>query len=512
MKNFVFLSLFLFCGSSSVFSQNGFFEKQVVPDYSARAVFILDVLVDDDTIVYYGLFVDSSNYSGMFFSKMDTIGNLIAYKEIKDTSVELSTSDSGKLVKTVDGYAIQGTVGRFDSLGYYQETYMIKVNHDLDLEFLKFYPFPQFASLLNFSILAANNGFYLFGTQHLPDVNDGNWFVMKTNAQGDLLWKKSYFLANTRDHGDEMFWLDENTIVLFGPTGDDLPPGGQGNHFAYPRILAIDTFGNIKWNWNWNGDEVDDLTGGPIMATADGGYVYGSAEVKWQQAGNVFFKPVVIKLDADFQEEWRRYIDTMGHDFGEALLTSITMSKDSNYIVSGGLQLYIYHGEFSPEGDRIWASYDSTWVDWQGYEEAKVTGTDILSSGSIISGGEMNLLTDDGVTTWGFIMKLSPDGCMDTLACWPVSISDDIARSVDYQLNAYPNPASDVVHFSLPDGFRSDAEARIIITDILGRRVDEMDFIGSEVSLGLGGYVVGVYFYRLEVDGVVLDVGKLLVK
>jgi len=42
--------------------------------------------------------------------------------------------------------------------------------------------------------------------------------------------------------------------------------------------------------------------------------------------------------------------------------------------------------------------------------------------------------------------------------------------------------------------------------------VDEMDFIGSEVSLGLGGYVVGVYFYRLEVDGVVLDVGKLLVK
>jgi len=446
---------------------------------------------------------------------MDSLGNILTFTKVSDKPQDLSTSKNGKLVKTNKGYAVFASINKIkpDSSGYNQETYMIKVNHELELDFLKYYPFSSFPSMINYSLLSVNNGFYLFGTQQLPDVNDHNWFVMRTDSNGDLLWKKSYFYPNTRDDGCEMLLLDSNTIVLCGTTSDDLPPGGgNAGRFAYPRMLAIDTLGNVKWKWNWDGDEVTNQGASCLLATPDGGYVYGGGEIIYLPAGNVVFKPMIVKLDANFQEEWYRYIDTIEwHTFNDALITSITMSKDSNYIVSGGLQLYIYHGEFSPQGDRLWSRYDSTWVDWTGEEKGKAEGTAILSSGSIISGGEFTKLTDSGYwTLWSFIMKLSPDGCMDTLACWPVA-TDDV-QSADYQLDVYPNPSSDVIHFSLSQDAVLPRESKIIITDILGRKVTAIRYMGGDVAWDVSDFPQGLYFYRLDVGGKVLVVGRVLVE
>jgi len=108
-------------------------------------------------------------------------------------------------------------------------------------------------------------------------------------------------------------------------------------------------------------------------------------------------------------------------------------------------------------------------------------------------------------------MKLTPDGCMDTLACWPLAM-DELSQSSDYQLSVYPNPTSDVVHFSLSQDVVLPKNSKIVLTDILGRKVDELRYVSRDVRLDVCHYPQGLYFYRLEVGGRVLDVGKILVE
>ena len=107
-------------------------------------------------------------------------------------------------------------------------------------------------------------------------------------------------------------------------------------------------------------------------------------------------------------------------------------------------------------------------------------------------------------------MKLSPDGCMDTLACWPVA-TDDV-QSADYQLDVYPNPSSDVIHFSLSQDAVLPRESKIIITDILGRKVTAIRYMGGDVAWDVSDFPQGLYFYRLDVGGKVLVVGRVLVE
>jgi len=55
-------------------------------------------------------------------------------------------------------------------------------------------------------------------------------------------------------------------------------------------------------------------------------------------------------------------------------------------------------------------------------------------------------------------------------------------------------------------------KARIFISDVLGRKVGEMRYKGKETSLDVHNFPQGLYFYRLEVGGRLLDVGRFLVE
>lgn len=54
-------------------------------------------------------------------------------------------------------------------------------------------------------------------------------------------------------------------------------------------------------------------------------------------------------------------------------------------------------------------------------------------------------------------------------------------------------------------------QSEIIMTDVLGRMVEEIRYTPG-VRLDVSEYPPGLYFYRLEADGRVLDVGRVLVE
>ena len=80
----IFLTVFiLICFSVGLFSQQGF--KKVYGEYPGKGEY-LDILIDNDTLIFYGLTSDSLGQQGIRFYKADTLGNILYTQIIVDTA------------------------------------------------------------------------------------------------------------------------------------------------------------------------------------------------------------------------------------------------------------------------------------------------------------------------------------------------------------------------------------------------------------------------------------------
>ena len=111
---------------TSLFSQQGFLK--VFDNNQQEVAGFLDIVNDNDTLVFYGVTRDSSGVWGTGFYQIDTFGNVLNKNVIIDPDKTLTTSyDSRKkIIKTSDGsYAMIGTTDGGN--------YFLKVNRNLEL-------------------------------------------------------------------------------------------------------------------------------------------------------------------------------------------------------------------------------------------------------------------------------------------------------------------------------------------------------------------------------------------
>jgi hypothetical protein len=75
----------------------------------------------------------------------------------------------------------------------------------------------------------------------------------------------------------------------------------------------------------------------------------------------------------------------------------------------------------------------------------------------------------------------------------------------------HPNPARDYVQFSflLP---KDSKEASIVITDLHGRSITKLECHSPEgmTMWETNGYPGGIYFYRIVLDGIIKQSGKIV--
>jgi hypothetical protein len=68
----------------------------------------------------------------------------------------------------------------------------------------------------------------------------------------------------------------------------------------------------------------------------------------------------------------------------------------------------------------------------------------VLSSGNIIAAGTCN----QGNTDYAWLLKVSSDGCIDTIFCQPSAVSDVFSRAG--KITTYPNPSRGEFTVELP--------------------------------------------------------------
>lgn len=255
---------------------------------------IQDVVIDSDTIVVYMTTFDENNYRGIKFIKLDTFGNVLQEVMHIDSMNVLSTVHNGlKIINTEDGgYAVIGGIAG-------GIVYILKVKHDLSLDFLAKYSDPDTTHyLFNKSFIEVSGGFvFLCDIIGLTSKND--ILIIKTDKTGQEVWRKKYGSIEKTEVGYDIQSLDSNTYVVSARYSGETP--NKGRHV----LFAIDSLGTKKWEWISDTLPVVGIT--QFLMLPDSGWLCTTGT--WRLDSIYSFwgtEPVLIRMDKDFNKIWER--------------------------------------------------------------------------------------------------------------------------------------------------------------------------------------------------------------
>jgi len=199
-----------------------------------------------------------------------------------------------------------------------------------------------------------DGGFILVGGRgdEFPtgDLYEGNIVLIKTDAQGNEVW--------TRTYGDEILYLGWG--VEQTPDGGYILTGWEAKTIPDRDVIAIktDENGEVEWSRTWDLDPGDRDGGFDMILTSDGYIVIACI----QSMDNGPRGAVLIKVDLDGNEVWVKEFgeEDVGYEFWD-----IMEDSDGGYVMAGDTLLNfnpttgeaIRNGliiKTDPDGETLW--------------------------------------------------------------------------------------------------------------------------------------------------------------
>ncbi len=474
----ILIILLTFVFSVGLMGQSGFI--RAYDESVGHSADFMDVVIDDDTIVLYSLAWDSTGKQGIRFAKLDTLGNVLQETMIVDSVLTLTTTYfRKKILRTTDGgYAIFGSAGL-------PTAYLLKVNHELEMEFIVKYTDPNGASLLNTTLLEVDDGFLLVG-KHVIST-EHNFFIIKTDEFGNEIWRRVY----DKEAGVDEIMIEIKKVgegfLLMGSRSNDLLPAQSTWGAGY--LMFIDAEGNEAWSWTMDKNLLPAGCQDGYMLT-DSSWIFTSGTWEWDEDnGQYASRLLVFRLDKDKNIVWQKVI---GDLWNFQWFNDLERTQDGDFIASGNLWREYAEGvlfsravhyKFTEGGDSLWMRQDSV------LEDAWVFGTDLLTSGSIISVGYTDKYGAGG-GRFGFVMKIGADGCIDTLNCWPVATTESVPQVT---AAVFPNPVNEVLTVSIPE----TKAGYIYFYDGLGRFLRKQVLERGDNRIKMSDLPKGMIFYEV---------------
>ncbi|HOI28495.1 MAG TPA: T9SS type A sorting domain-containing protein [Melioribacteraceae bacterium] len=320
------------------------------------------------------------------------------------------------------------------------------------------------------SIQQLSDGSYLLGgSTRLADREYSDFYIVKTNNSGEVLWSHSY---GVEDLGEGVGHIEERTdgsFILFG-SKQTFKNGPSDLYFA--KLNADRT---VAWEKIFGG--ADEENSGTFVNTPDGGFLLAGTTRSFSTSTQVY----LIKTDQNGNKVWEKNFGGNGGDAGKKIIPT----RDGNYMIlattsskgSGDFDVYLL--KVTGNGDLVW---DKTFGGTKWDE-----GTDIaqLSDGSYIISGYSQSYTSDRGHEW-LLLKADESGNF----LWNKTFGSS---------NPYQDYASRIAVAS--DGFvlagtidlqiqpRTINDMLVIKTDFNGNEIWRSQLGGSE-SEGAGGLLV----------------------
>lgn len=249
------------------------------------------------------------------------------------------------------------------------------------------------------SIIQTNDGGFIIagftssddGTFKDMNIDSLDFFVIKTDSLGSLIWKKIYGGTGTdgSKFSDAVVLIAKTHDNAFIVTGESSSNDGDFADMNKGRsdilVFKIDSIGNIIWKKSIGGSH-DDVVASMVIDSSNNIILTGyTNSVNGDFVSTVFSSRqdlYIIKLNDNGEIVW-----TFVNDGGKG--TDITVSKDGHYVICGwkigssnfGIDYDIVAIKISNAGDIIWSkSYGTNYIE-RGYSIST------LNNGSYVIAG-----------------------------------------------------------------------------------------------------------------------------
>jgi hypothetical protein len=252
--------------------------------------------------------------------KTDADGDTLWTRTYGDTGWDLGSS----VQQTPDeGYIIVGSTASVGP-GEIQHVYVIKTDADGDTLWTRIYSGGA-GYTRGISVKRTSDGCYIIaGTTLISSevVSSREVYLIKTDANGDSLWTRTYGDPSIGDWGASVCETSDGSYIITGGL----------SYLGYKRdvfLLKTDANGDSLWAKIYGGRYSEDH-GSSVCETSDGGYmIAGCQQTDVLSHYNIY----LVKTDADGDTLWTRdygYSETWNQGY------SVCKTSDGGYIVAGG--------------------------------------------------------------------------------------------------------------------------------------------------------------------------------
>jgi len=216
----------------------------------------------------------------IFLIKTDANGNIQWAKTYGGTNWDEASS----VKQTSDGgYILTGRTGSFGAGGW--DIFLIKTDANGNIQWAKTYGGTDYEEA--YSVQQTSDGGYVVaGSTESFGAGLGDVFLVKTDANGNIQWAKTYGGTNW-DYASSVKQTSDGGYILAGYTASF----GAGNDIF---LIKTDANGNLQWAKTYRVRDIDYAFS--VQQTSDGGYIVAGETWSFGTGDYDFF---LIKTDAN---------------------------------------------------------------------------------------------------------------------------------------------------------------------------------------------------------------------
>jgi hypothetical protein len=376
--------------------------------------------------------------------------------------------------QTVDGgYIVAGSGTRGCDF------YLVKMNSQGDTLWARCYGGLSDDNALSVQ-QTADGGYIVAGATDSFGAGSYDFYLVKTNSQGDTLWTRTYG-GGDYEAARSVRQTADGGYVLAGSTMSF----GAGYEDCY--LVKTNEQGDTLWTRTYGGSSDDRAYS--VQQAADGGYVVAG----WTRSfgASLYETMYLVKTDGQGDTLWTR---TYGGG-REELAHSVQLTADGGYVLAGLTDSYgagdedFYLVKITSEGDTLWTRT------YGGYDRDEALSVQQTSDGGYVVGGiTYSFGAGTPVVAYMYLVKTGPD----------ISETEPARITTPNEYILYPafpnpfNPSAQIV-FALPKA----SEVSLRVFNLLGQEVATLAVglrpAGTHaVTFDGSGLPTGIYFYHLD--------------